>query len=104
MNNNKVQNPKVEVPKTKEMNDCDYLTSQLSCEKNMSIDMCYALNEASCKALYDSLFPLFEQIKDMQRRLYELSFVKGWYSLEKAEVSKIVEKYNSLSAKLEELS
>ncbi len=103
MNNNKVQNPKVEVPQTKEMNDSDYLTAQLSCEKNMSVDMCYALNEASCETLYDALFPLFQEIKDMQRKLYELSFAKGWYSLEKAESSKIIEKYNSLSSKLEEL-
>lgn len=103
MNNNKVQNPKVEVPKTKEMNDCDYLTAQLSCEKNMSVDMCYALNEASCESLYDALFPLFQEIKDMQRKLYELSFEKGWYSLEKAETSKIMEKHNSLSNQLEEL-
>lgn len=103
MDNNKVSNPKVEVPQTREMNDCDYLTAQLSCEKNMSVDMCYALNEASCESLYNALFPLFQDIKDMQRKLYELSFEKGWYSLEKAEVTKITEKYNSLSNKLNEM-
>ena len=32
----------------------------------------------------------------MQRKVYELMFRKGWYSLEKADITKISEKYQNL--------
>lgn len=103
MNNNQVSNPKVEVPSTPEMNDCDYITAQLTCEKDMSINMCYALNEASNETLYGEIYPMFEAVKTWQRKLYELMFQKGWYTLEKAENTKITQKANQTEQKLQEL-
>lgn len=103
MNNNKVQNTKVEVPSTIEMNDENYLNDILETEKNMSVNMTIALNEASNETLYNELYELFIQIKNAQRDLFELAFRKGWYTLEKAEQTKISEEYNKLSQSLNEL-
>lgn len=103
MNNNKVQNPKTEVPQTIEMNDENYLNDILETEKNMSVNMTIALNEASNETLYNELYEMFLQIKNSQRDLYELAFRKGWYSLEKADQTKINEEYNTLTQSLNEL-
>lgn len=101
--NEKVQNPKTEVPNTKEMNDKDYLNAVLETEKNMSINMCIALNEASNETLYQELYKMFEDIKKSQRDLFELAFQKGWYSLEKETPNKITEKYNMLKQEVQQL-
>ncbi len=101
--NEKIQNPKTEVPATKEMNDKDYLNAILESEKNMSVNMCIALNEASNEDLFNELYELFEDIKKSQRNLFELAFRKGWYPLEKETPNKISEKYNMLKQELQEL-
>ena len=101
--NNKICNPKTEVPETIELNDCDYLNEILACEKNMSINMTYALNETSNDTLYNELYPIFKEIKDEQRKLFNLAFEKGWYSLEKAEALKVSQKISELNQKLSQL-
>ena len=40
---------------------------------------------------------MFNEIKNLQREVFELSFKKGWYELEKALDNKISEKYNTLN-------
>ena len=45
--NNKIQNPKIELDSSIEMNDENYLNDILETEKNMSVNYTYALNEAS---------------------------------------------------------
>lgn len=101
--NEKCQNPKTEVPNTKELNDCDYLNEILSCEKNMSINLTYALNEASNQQLFKEIFSIFEDIKMAQRDAYNMAFKNGWYSLEKEKEEKITEKRNELTNKLTQL-
>jgi len=102
-NNNEISNPKVEVPSTMNMNDCDYLNALLECEKNMSTNLNIALNEASNEFLYNELYDMFDMVREAQRNLYETSFCYGWYKLEKAEDTKITKKLNELSSKLGEL-
>ena len=46
---------------------------------------------------------MFKQIKASQRNLFELSFRKGFYTLEKAETNKINEEYNTLLNKFNEI-
>lgn len=104
MNNNKVQNPKTEVPSDSQMNDKDFLNDMLETEKNMSVNFTYALNEASNEELFEEIYGMFERIKESQRNLFELAFKKGWYSLEKAEETKINEEYNMLSGMFNELN
>lgn len=104
MDNSKVQNPKTEVPETIELNDCDYLNEVLSCEKNMSVNLSIALNEASNRDLFNEIYTIFEDVKIAQRDLYNMAFKKGWYSLEKAEIQKINSKEQELTQKLNQLN
>lgn len=101
--NEKVQNTKTEVPKSINMNDCDYLNDMLETEKNMGVNLCIALNEASNNELYEEIFDFFEDVKEAGRDLYELAFKKGWYSLEKETPEKISTKYNELQQKYNDL-
>lgn len=103
MANKKVTNPKTEVSHTIEMNDQNYLNDVLETEKNMSVNMTIALNEASNESLFKELFHMFLEIKEKQRTLFELAFEKGWYALESAEKTKINEKKKMLQKQLEEL-
>lgn len=101
--NQKIENPKVEVPETIEMNDRDYINDILETEKNMSDNLSIALNEASNNTLYEEIFSIFTETKNSQRELYNMMFKKGWYSLEKSEENKITQKCNELSQKLNQL-
>lgn len=101
--NNKVQNPKIELDSSIEMNDENYLNDILETEKNMSVNFTYALNEASNETLFNEIYEMFKQIKEAQRNLFELSFRKGFYTLEKAETYKINEEYNMLLNKFNEI-
>lgn len=103
MNDNKVQNPKTEVPQTPEMNDKDYLNDMLSTEKAMVNHYSYAINEASNDTLYQEINHILEETSSLQRELYNLMFEKGWYSLEKADQQKIMEKQNAGQQQLQEL-
>ena len=101
--NNKVQNPKTEVPANSNMNDRDFLNDILESEKNMSVNYTYALNEASNEELFKRIYDMFIHIKETQRNLFELSFKKGWYTLEKAEENKINDEINTLSNMFNEI-
>lgn len=91
--NSKVQNPKVEVKSGTKLNDKDYLTSLLSCLKEMVKNYSVALTEASCENLYNVYKETYDKYLKMQRTVYELAFRKGWYTLEVAEANKISDKY-----------
>lgn len=99
--NQKLENEKTPVLESLEMNDCDYLNDLLETEKNISVNLCIALNEASNEHLFKELYKIFKDVKDCQRNLFELSFSNGWYSLEKAEEQKINQKIKELQQKLE---
>ncbi len=101
--NNKIENPKTQITETTKLNDCDYLNEILNCEKNMSVNMTYALNEASNDVLYNELLPIFEEIKNCQRDIFNLAFKKGWYSLEKADILKVSQKISEFNQKLKQL-
>ena len=85
------------------MNDRDFLNDILESEKNMSVNYTYALNEASNEELFKRIYDMFIHIKETQRNLFELSFKKGWYTLEKAEENKINEEINTLSNMINEI-
>ena len=104
MNNNQISNPKVEVPTGINMNDKDYINSLLSCLKEMNKNYTFAMTEASCENLYEKYKDVFQKISELQREVYEVMFRKGWYSLEKAEVQKINQKYQMLNQEYQNLS
>lgn len=104
MNNNKIANPKVEVPKGMNLNDKDYLGDLLSSLKCIEKDYIVAMSEASNEHLYQSYHNIFLNIAKMQREVFELMFRKGWYSLEKETSTKIEEKAQMLNQELIDLN
>ena len=104
MNNNKVSNPKSEVPTGIKMNDKDYITCLLDILKDMVKNYTIAMTEASNENLYQSYNSTFQKLIELQRETFELMFRKGWYSLEKVELPKISEKYQTLSQEYQNLN
>jgi len=102
--NNKISNPKTEVPTGINLNDKDYLNELLSCLKCMEKDLTIAKTEASNKDLYNKYKEMCEEISSLQRNTYKLLFIKGWYELEKIEETKINEKLNMLNQELNDLN
>ncbi len=100
---NNVSMEKTEVPETVNMNDKDFLTSLLILEKNMSTNFNIALNEASNEHLYKELKKMYDSIRALQRKTYELTFSFGWYILEKADESKIATTINKLNQEKNQL-
>jgi spore coat protein CotF len=97
MNQNKIQNPETQVPKTPEMNDRDFINEVLATEKYMTASYCTALNECSHDALYQDVLSIFTETQNMQRELYNMMFKKGWYGLEAAEQQKLQQSYQQFS-------
>ena len=104
MNNNKISNPKTNVPKGKSLNDKDYMNSLLSSLKEMVKNYAVVLTEASNETLYKQYKELFDEYADLQREVFETMFKKGWYSLEVAETQKISNKHQMLKQELTDLS
>lgn len=102
--NNKIENPKLEVPTGINLNDKDYITCLLSKLKELVKNYAVALTEASNENLYNEYKTIFDEYSNMQRDVFELMFQKGFYSLEKAEENKISEKYNTLNQDLIDLN
>ncbi|HET7627374.1 MAG TPA: spore coat protein [Bacillales bacterium] len=85
MNNNKIQNPVSQVPKTPQMNDRDFVNDMLLTEKYMTDGYSTALNEMSHEGLYQDIKTLFNETQDCQHQLFYLMFKKGWYSMAPAQ-------------------
>lgn len=92
-NQNKIQNPSTQVPKTPEMNERDTVNEMLMTEKYMTNAYSVALNEASHQHLYNDLLEIFNETQNMQHELFNLMFQKGWYKLEAQDTQKIQQSY-----------
>lgn len=101
--NNQISNPKVEVPTGICCNDKDYITSLLSCLKEMSKNYVITMTEASNESLYEKHKQVFLELQTLQREVYELLFRKGWYSLEKSEGQKIMQKQQLLAQEYQDM-
>lgn len=86
------------------MSDKEYIMDILDTEKSMSVNMTYALNEASCNNLYKNYFKMFEKINKKVKELFYLSYNLGYYKLEKEETKKIKSNIKTLSQDLESCS
>jgi spore coat protein CotF len=91
---NKIQNPAVQIQKTPEMNDRDFTNDMLATEKYMTWAYSTALNEVSHSSLYQDILAVFNETHDAQRELFELMFRKGWYGFEAANQQKLQQSYN----------
>ena len=102
--NNTIANPKTEVAKGIDLNDKDYMTSILTCLKELTKNYAVALTEASNEELYQKYFEIFTSISRLQREVYEVMFKKGWYTLEQAEQLKIKNAYDTLNQEYQNLN
>ncbi len=102
--NNKVNNPEVNVSKTINMNEKNYLEVILENEKNMSNNLSIAIDEASNDLLFDKFYDIFDDVKCAARDAFNLMFKNGWYTLEKAQDNKRKEENTKLNDKLNELN
>jgi spore coat protein CotF len=93
-NQNQIQNPETQVPKTPQMNDRDFLDDMLTTEKYMTSAYNVFLHEASHQRLYQDMMSIFTETQNCQRELYNLMFKKGWYKLEAADQQKLQQSYH----------
>lgn len=104
MNNNQISNPKKEVPKGMALNEKDYISSLMSCLKEMERNYVIAMSEASNEALYQKYLAIFNSITTLQREVYEVMFRNGWYTVEKKEKTKIEQKYQMFLQEIQDLN
>ncbi len=93
MNQNNIQNPQTQTPKTSQMNDRDFLNDVLTTEKYMTSSYSTFLHEASHQQLYQDMLNIFTETQNCQRELYNLMFKKGWYKIEAADRQKLQQSY-----------
>ena len=103
MNQNKIQNEKVEVPVGIELNDENYLNDILISLKDLVSNYACAMNEASNINYYNVIKQLFDETSTLQRNFFDGLFERGWYCLEQVENTKLLETINQLQPKLNEM-
>ncbi len=99
----KVKCDETEVPETMVQNDRDYLNDILATSKQITVNTCIAVTEASNVTLRNELKMLLEDMETLQRENYELAWSNGWYTLEESEKTKINETSKNLNKKMAEL-
>lgn len=82
------------------MADKDFVMDILEMEKNMAVNMTYALNEASCENLYKEFFKMFESISKTTKELFTYAFNENIYTLEEESKPKITKAISSLKGEL----
>ncbi len=90
---NKIQNPATQIPKTPQMNDRDFINDMLSTEKYLTSGYNVFLNEASHEKLYQDILQIFTETQNCQRELFNLMFKKGWYGFEAADQQTLQQDY-----------
>ena len=86
---NTLKNTKTSVKKGKKLNDENILNDVLISMKHLVSSYAIALNEASNKNIYKLFNNLINNSSKLQAELFDMSFKKGWYTIETAEDKKI---------------
>ena len=100
----KIGNTPVEVPGGIELNEKDYCLCLLTTLKELEKNYVTAMTEASNEWLFGIYKRIFNEIADLQRRLYIVMFQNGWYQLESVDNKKLKDKYNMLDKDYKSLS
>ncbi len=85
------------------MSDKEYMMDTLDTLKSLSVNMTYALNEASCDKLYKEYLKMFENINKETKEVFDLAYKLGYYTLEKESNTKIKASIKTLNQELESL-
>ena len=100
---NTLKNNKTAVKKGKKMNDEDILNDILISMKHLVSSYGIAVNEASNKNIYKLFNSLLNNSSKLQAELFDLSFKKGWYTIETADNKKIDNAYNKFNSYLKDI-
>ena len=100
----KIQNSQTPVQENVYLNDKDYLMRLALSLKEMTKNYATALTEASNNTLYEKIKNQFERIIKLQREIYDVMFVNGWYQLDTAGKGEITNKYNTLDKEYQTLN
>lgn len=82
------------------MTDKEYMMDILDTEKYLSVNMTYAMNEASCDVIYKKYESMFKKINGAAKEVFDLAYQKNFYKLEQAEAKKINTALDTLSQDL----
>ena len=85
------------------MTDKEYMMDTLDTLKSLSVNMTYALNEASCDKLYKEYLKMFENINKETKEVFDLAYKLGYYTLEKEANTKIKASIKTLNQELASL-
>ena len=86
------------------MSDKEYLMDTLDTLKCLSVNMTYAMNEASCDKIYKEYVSMFKEINKETKEVFDLAYKLGYYTLESEEEKKIKSAIKTLSQVLESCS
>lgn len=100
---NTLKNNKTAVKKGKKMNDEDILNDILISMKHLVSSYGIAVNEASNKSIYKLFNTLLNNSSKLQAELFDISFKKGWYTIETADNKKIDNAYNKFNSCLKDI-
>ncbi len=84
-------NPQTGLPqvKTPEMNDRDRINDILSYEKYMSYGFNTGLHEMQNPQLHQTVARILGEVNEMQFKLFNAMFEKGWYKMKTADTQEI---------------
>lgn len=82
------------------MTDKEYIMDTLDTLKSLSVNMTYAMNEASCDKLYKAYYDMFKNINKETKEVFDLAYKLGFYKLESEEEKKIKSAIQTLSKEL----
>jgi len=98
-----LKNNKTAVKKGKKLNDEDILNDILISMKHLVSSYGIAVNEASNKNIYKLFSSLLNNSSKLQAELFDMSFKKGWYTIETADNKKINNAYNKANNCLKDI-
>ncbi|WP_340639815.1 spore coat protein [Bacillus atrophaeus] len=103
-NQPKISNLETPVPATSQMNDRDFVNELLTTEKYITSSYCTALHEFSHESLYQDIQSIFDESQKAQRKLYDLMFQYGWYSIEAEDAQKLQQSHQKFQQTLQQQS
>lgn len=83
------------------MTDKEYIMDTLDTLKSLSVNMTYAMNEASCDKIYKEYFNMFKEINKETKEVFDLAYKFEYYTLEEEDEKKIKSAIKTLSQEIE---
>jgi len=99
-----LKNNKTTVKNGSKLNDEDLLNDILISMKHLVSSYAIGLNEASNKNVYKLFSTVLNNSSKLQANLFDLSFKKGWYTIETADNKKIDNAYNKFKKCLNDIN